>query len=426
VLSRGQEWQADGVAASLEGADISAAALWRVQCVSSRLHERFWLDYWARADHAAEPPEDLTAAMQTCLAEHPDPQEQARIVERALVALSDTDDSHPAFRERAAALGQTADSFRRRGYVAAAYPSSATVYLGEALAAIERDLVNEWRGKARAAWQDRYRKSVRKPQPTAPANVEIATAGGSLPQAIHGSAAASPVMTSAAKADTTVGKLWKAACETASLHGLIAAESQLRELLAQYPEHLGARAMLGGLLSEAGRPGGEQLLEEVIAADDEQWTAVAYQALANHCRLTGQTARLTEVRRAIESFDKAVVAGRRERSTVGPGDPLDLVELDADRLRAVRELLDAESGCAAAWLAQKRLVHFPSRRLFVFCVRGPGRWWPDAAAEQAMVQRLTRRVELPGQLLLIGRHGAHRKLARRVAALDGAEIFRRD
>jgi hypothetical protein len=364
--------------------------------------------------------------MLTCLAEHPDAQEQSRVVERALVALSDTDDSHPAFRERAAALGQTADSFRRRGYVAAAFPSSATVYLGESLAEIERDLVNEWRGKARAAWQDRYRKAVRKPRPAAVANVEITTDDVSPPQSIDNSTELPSAKASAPKADTSVGKLWKAACETASLHGLTAAENQLRDLLAQYPEHLGAKSMLGGLLSEAGRAGGEQLLAEVIAADDEQWTAIAYQALANHCRLTGQTERLTQVRKAIETFDKAVVAARRERSTVDAGDPLDLVELDADRLRTIRELLEAERGCAAAWLAQKRLAYFPNRRLFVFCVRGPGRWWPDAAAEQATVERLRRRVELPGQMLLIGRHSAHRKLARRVAALEGSEIFRRD
>jgi hypothetical protein len=109
VLSRAQEYQADAVAATLAGPANLASALWRMECLNPWLSERFWPDIHQEASRSPEPPTDVLDRLRAALEVPPSHDDSARWVERGLSRATGNDSTHPAFNERARALGVTAD-----------------------------------------------------------------------------------------------------------------------------------------------------------------------------------------------------------------------------------------------------------------------------------------------------------------------------
>ena len=149
VLSRAHEYHADWVAAGLAGGTTLVSALWRMQCVGPWLGERFWIEVFQEADRMPEPPTDVLARMRSARELPPAAEDAARWMERALTRTTGNDETHPAFRERAAALGVSGEDVRTAGFPASVRPSAAEALLGAELAVIEGEVAGQWR---RGAW----------------------------------------------------------------------------------------------------------------------------------------------------------------------------------------------------------------------------------------------------------------------------------
>ncbi|WP_165235313.1 M48 family metallopeptidase [Aquisphaera insulae] len=436
VLSRLHEFHADSVGAEVAGPATMAAALWRTECRSAWIFERFWPTFHGLADEQPEPPEDLFERLRQAVEVPPDSAESMRWIDRSLGQLTDNDSSHPVLPERLIALGQTPASLRAAGFPGAASPSAASL-LGPSLPLIERELAEKWRQSARASWRERNRwaaaqaRRSAKPSagehPVASSHDADADADADVPAVwnVDDEAEATEPTAAPPFSPAEVAALWDRARETAEHRGPEAAEPILNELLSRAPDHVGGTVMLGHCKLRRGDLDGERLLLGVVDLADETWMRPACDLLAAHYRETGRADRLREVRARMDAHENAVENSRRERTSVEHSDDFLPHGQDDRTLEPLRTLLASQPECTGAWLVRKKLRFLPRRPLFVLCLSGKTSRWglPGDERGQLLVSRLTPRIELPGQVLVIARNGGFRKLAARVMSLPGSRIY---
>ena len=403
VLSRAQEYQADRLAAALAGGDVMASALWRLECLTPWLSERFWPELYREATDVPEPPAILVR-MRSAFQVEPAPADAARWTARGLARATGNDDTHPSLRDRVSSLGIDVEQMGRTGFPVPVVVSAADVFMGSDLRSIEQDLTAEWQKNNGAAWRDRYRRAATEAR----------------------RAVLSDMPKSEEPALKLASTLWESARETADLRGLAIAEPLLREVLGHDPAHGGASVLLGYYLLTIGDPAGETLLLQVVERADQVWVGQAYKMLQDHYRLSGATERLGELRARHDRYEADLTKSQIERSRIEPRDVFVHHGLTHDQLVPLRRVLAVDNACAEAWLVRKTLVHFPERPLFVLCVRCKAQGWGFDKVDRhhALTRRLVPLVELPGTVLVISPVDHYRRLARKVMAVADAEVFR--
>jgi hypothetical protein len=402
VLSRAQEFHADSVAAGIAGGPTLVSALWKLECFGPWLSERFWMDVYQDADRLPEPPADVMDRLRRAIETPPSLEDRARWMERGLSRTTGNDETHPAFRERAAALGVFEDDVRRAGFATAIRPSAAETLLGADSTAIERELAGHWQRSALGGWHARARQAVAESKRR------------------ESSQAADP-----ARAVEHMAALWKTAREAAEIKGTAAAEPLLRDVLSRDPLHAGASVVLGHHLLNVGDAEGRRLLEQVVDQADETWMRPACEVLQEHFQVTGQTDQLREIRSRLDRHERESAAAQRERAKVLASDDFVAHELTEAQVDHLRKRLSSHPDCGAAWLVRKKLRYFPNRPLFVLCVRRKSarRWLSQPDRDREMVRRLSPTIELPGQVLVVARYGSFGGLAARIMSFAGASVF---
>ncbi len=435
VLSRAHEYHADRVAAGHTGAAPLVSALWRMECLNPMLAERFWLEVFRAAEHSPEPPADILDRLRLAFHTPVSPADASRWIDRALARATGHDETHPALSDRSRALGWTEDDCRRLGFPEAPRPSAAEALIDGDAQAIHSWLAAQWRREVAADWWLRHQRAAATLRreaagPSIPTDT-AAVAGPPTPSPDASDAASETVAAAepaSASAATAAAEAWEAARSSLGLRGVAESVPLLRSVLNIDPCHPQAALVLGSHLLELGDPEGNRLLEMMAELGDGCWTRQALQALHDHFQATGQTTELEEMRGRLDRFDEESAAAQHERSNVRFSDTFLAHGLPDDAISALRSTLDRHESCQSAWLARKALRYFPNRPLFVLAVRGTGRGWlgADANLERQLVSRLTTAVELPGQLLIVGRSGPFTRLAQKVALGPGAEVYRRD
>ncbi len=383
-----------------------ASSLWRLEGLNPWLSERFWPELLAQAAVWPEPPCDIGNRLTAAIRTPPEPEVAAVWTERGLIRATLHDETHPALLDRVRPLGVTADDLRRIGFPVAPRPSAAEALLGDLVPTIERELSEKWHKDNVGSWRDRHRRALAEARRNAvPSDAEATSA--------------------AASAD--VHSLWESARETVNLQGPVPAVPLLKRVLERDPNHDGAAVILGRHLAVVGDPQGEALLTGVVARNDEVWLPRACEALQEVYRASGRMELLRQIHDRLDRHESDLRAAGLERSKITAGDTFVPHDLSESQLAGLREVLSSVSALGAAWLIRKTVRYFPNRPLFVLCVRGPATtWWSvNSEKEQAIVRQLVRKVELPGQVLVIARAGSFRSLARKCMKFPGSEVFRR-
>ena len=426
VFSRANEYEADAVAARLAGADHIALALLRGALQDRMLDQNFWPDLWRLADVQPAPPEDVSLRLRDALRAEPSDEQVSGWLAEAFRVPTTNLDTHPCLKDRLLALGWPAaelapladsttqsdaatptfpkDFLRARGLSSAAapQPSAAEVLLGTELERLRRDVGALWRDEIKTHWEARCAKAGL-----------LSERLSTLEQIVPASS-------------TDPDSLWDKAVVLLDLKGDEAAEPLLRQILSVRPDHLPAHFQLGRILLEKGRTEGEAHLERVMAEDDDA-VPQACALLREHSRRAGRIDRLRDIDLKLDRYEKDLQASRAERREVTARDPLISHDLSKAELESLIDLLARESSLARADLARKELRYFPKQKLFLLCVY-PRRRWPlisDSAAAQSLVQRLSKTVRLPGRVLVFRPAGSFRSLAKRLARVEHASIYRR-
>ena len=404
VFSRANEYEADAVAARLAGAEHLASALTRGALQDRVLDQKFWPDLWQLANTEAAPPPGVFTRLRDSLRQEPPLPDRVKWTTEAFRRATTNADTHPCLTDRLRALqhlppGQPGDS---PPSARASEPSAAETFFGPALSEIRVRVEELWRKHVLKNWEARHAKAA-----------ALSHRLASLEQAVGGKAA---------DADS----LWDKACVLLDLKGKEEAEPLIRQVLALRPDHVAANFHLGRILLEEGRDEGEELLERVMA-EDEELVPQACALLHHHHRRGGRPGRLRELDARMDAYEKNLAASRAERREVTASDPLIPHGLSEPELDVLRKTLGAEPELSHAELARKDLRHFPKQKLFLLCVhrRHPWHRLPDSDADQILVNRISQKMQLPGRVLVFSRSGGFSGLARKLSRLPNAEVFRR-
>jgi Zn-dependent protease with chaperone function len=401
VLSRTNEYEADAFSAEWSGKEAAASALWRMACYQQRLNDEFFPSLWRQAASEPAPPADITSRLAVARDQPPTNNHASRWMQQALQRLTDNADTHPSPADRLDAIGHSADACYAKGYPGVARPSAAAFFFGGTLGAIRRDIDVLWQQETREAWENRRRQIQ-----------SVQNRLTSLENANRNSNSATEL-------------LWDKANCILDLEGPEKAEPILRRLLDRTPDHSGANLALGQILLNRGSIKGEDYLQRVLSKEDDALIPQACEALSRYFLLTGRSDRVDEVHKQLSRFQAAISTADKERNMVTASDRFLPHDLAPDHVAALHDVLSGQEDLAVAYLVRKELRHFSRQPLFVLCVRSAAGFWSiyRGDRDRFVAAQVTKKVKLPGRVLVIAPQGHFRALGRVVMATRGALVY---
>jgi Zn-dependent protease with chaperone function len=403
VLSRANEFEADGTSARLAGAEAAGKALVRVQILGRYVMERFWADVWLEANREEKPPTGVFERMAVSIRTGINAGEAAKWLEQAFRATTGNDDTHPCLRERLGALGVLPGGIE--GHRLADPPpcpvfTAGDRFVGELLTTLRADLASEWGRQNERTWRERN------------------TRAAAIQRRLESMAATVP------EPAQDVDCLWEKARLLIDLEGDRSAAPVLGRILELRPEHAPALYCLGRKLLADGDPAGVDYLERAMD-EDEEAIGSASQLLHHHYRSWGHTAELRALSTRLDRYEQSVAAAHAERTWVSWKDRFEPHTLSLDTVAGITDRLRGEAAIRGAWLARKRLEH-PSRQpvfVLVVDVETPWHGWGRRDRESSVIERLRLQLEVPGRVAILGRAGRTRRVWNRVRAVQGSQVL---
>lgn len=381
VLMRQHEYEADRLAASVVGREVMAQTLVDLRVRGAFIAERFWPAVWKDAEEREAPPDDVYSRLAATTRSPLPEAETAGWLASALKRRTDTNDTHPALRDRLAAIaggspagsGTDADGSVALRASRAFEATGADHYLGAAHARLAAEMATAWRGAADAAWKQRHAE-VREVRAGLATLAEKERAGS-----------------------LDAEERWQHAMWTEELAGSEAAFPLYRALLDENPDHLSAAFAIGRILLGRGDDSGIALVERAMERDESAvlpGCGVVYEFLAREGRLE-EADRYRE--RGAQRASMLDEAGR-EREYLTSRDSYLPADLPAEAVRSIVAQLDAIEGVKRAYLVRKVVRHFADEApLHVLAVvpapvrlsLNPGQ------AERKAAEAIVARLELP-------------------------------
>jgi Zn-dependent protease with chaperone function len=399
VLSRANEYDADSVAASITGSKSIAAALARIRMFDEVIDSKFWPELWREAVKTPTPPSDPFDQLASFVRTHfqtPRPE----LLDRALLAITTNNDTHPCLRERLSNLDFSEPTSLAPALIALpACESAATALLGSSLESIRKDVNNAWRKDCEETWKKRYDRGI------------------SLDHRIQ---SVEKSLTNRLDVET----LWEKARSIMDSQNDAAAEPLFRQILTLSPSHAPANFCLGRKLLADDKTEGVEHIERAISEDRSLFHEGCAQ-LFEFYRGRGETANVAEIRRRVDDHEAMLQAAATEIQIVTPGDKIIAHGLEADELAELIGKLRAFPDLAQVYLGRKELKVLKDQKLFVLCICARRGWhrFPNTAAEEQMVSKMTMMNPLPGRTLTFAASGPLKGVAKKLMKCPGALIF---
>jgi Zn-dependent protease with chaperone function len=399
ALARAHEYEADRAAADAAGARHACFALARGE-VSGAALGRYWSGVYGRSSHDPTPPQSPYSGLRAELPTPPSA-DGVKALDRALARRTDTADTHPALRDRLAALGCPPDQLRGKA-LAPPEATAAAELLGEnAAARLSVRLDAEWQEAVRERWAEAY--SAARPQLERLARLDAEADSGPL-------AAAEAV---------------ERAELTETHHGGDAAVPRWRDVLAVDPENAQAHMAVGShLLSEDDEAGLEHLAR--ATASDARAEPYAAQLAYAFESARGRGEEAARHRRTVNAHLDQLEAAGEERRGLTRKDELEPHGLPAEVVGALRAKLAESDRVAGAYLARKQVQHLSDEApLYVLGLVPERKWWrfERDSDEQRMVERVVDEVELPGDFVAVSLGSANKWLKKRMAGISDAQVL---
>jgi len=150
VLARTNEYEADNYSAKIAGGKNLADALIALEVKHTVLEENFWPTLYKKADQTPKPPNSLFQEMQKTFQAKLETEDLQKYLDQAMKRETSSADTHPALKDRLAALKQTSTLPAPLKQTAAQY------FFGNALPDFAQRLDKEWQQKVITSWQERY------------------------------------------------------------------------------------------------------------------------------------------------------------------------------------------------------------------------------------------------------------------------------
>ena len=347
VLSRVNEYQADGTAAQCVGAEVMAQSLLRLKIAGQRLGGEFWPLCWKGARLGGSPPPDVLAQLAAFL-DSPCEDADGKLRRAAFRTLTTNDDTHPSLSDRWRSLGVTppGEGDSLPPVPAPPVQSAAQAFFGEGLSALrtetertmQRGLTARW--AAEQAWAETQARAL--------AAADYAGQG----------------------TDDEAERLWGQAQNCLALREEARAVDILRTVLAARPHHARSHLSLAAHLLEKDDPDGAAHARTVMETDDSlAWPAA--EMLHGFYARTGDANALAALQRSMDRMEKQQRAAAAGLSKVSGRDRFKAPGVSDEILTQLREAIRTVPGVKRAWLARKSIPG-TQRRLYVLRVTRGG------------------------------------------------------
>lgn len=361
VLARRNEFQADAMAARLTDIQAAGQALILTHLGAHRLEKGFWASIAGRMHQSPLAPTGLYTEMQQSLrTPHAD---DTMHLQTLLQQPGDPDDTHPPLALRLAALGVDPQLPASDGI------SAAQSLLGPLLQPLQTRFSDEWHAANVDAWAETHARLR-------------------------------------ADADRLDELQWKEqrsedehveqADLIAQLHPDVDAVQLWRRTLALAPQHPVPLFRLGEALLEHGHGEAVELLRQAARIEPAAQSA-ALEVIAQFHRRAGDDGQLDQVGAELHRLEDERRRALRAHLSVTRHDALEPHGLDHEQLERFREQLASLSTIGRAWLVRKQQRSADGIPLYVVLVRLRGM----ILREQAVVQGIVDRIELPGSVVVV-------------------------
>jgi len=405
VLARRHEYEADAAAARLTSPQAAAEMLAALRARAGIL-DKFWPDVFKHADDEPKPPRGVMRRLAGALAAGADESDVEARLRASLAEETGYEDTHPSLAARLAALGFEGEAREAvvaewsRALSAPRGESAADHYLGGAHERVAERLDILWAEAVGREWRERHKYAKE-------ARAKLA--------ALDEKASREPLAPDEACDRAYLVAEFRGGEEAAPL---------LRGVLEQDPAHARANFALGQLLLAGGDESGVGHLEKAIEADP----AVTYssaEAIYGFYKRQGRDAEAEEYRLSMAGKFEQLEAADRERETFKDGDELLPHDLTPEQVARLREQLAGIEELKAAYLARKRLEHFPERPVYVLGVESALSWRKRSDESDAqLLQDIIRRGGIPEQTFLITLR-ANRRTDAVMKQMEDALIYER-
>jgi len=396
-LARANEYEADATSARLTSPQAAAEALTGTSVVGAYLHERYWPQIYQQADHQPQPAFAPYRGMGSGLAAELEGATRETLVGRAMAEESTVADTHPALKDRLAAIGASPR------FVPPSSGEAADRLLGSALHEITDEFDRRWKDAVQDKWEKRHREADEGRRELAELDRRCA-AGESL------------------GADDA----FRRAMLTEALgSGEDAALAQLREAQARAPDSAPLCGALGVRLLARNEESGVALLERCAALDDDSFCECCAHIRDFYWRQGRQDEANAWHRRLVER-EESVRPVAIERAGLTMEDKLEPHGLPQDAIEKLRAELEAIEGIAAAYLVRKHLRYQPERPLYVLAYKLTEPYRENRMKRAPEVQqRIRDGVSFPGQTLFFSLDAENADFEVRIKFVESSRFFRR-
>lgn len=392
VLKRQQEFEADEMAAAISRGGVGPS-LCRMEVASRWLEREFWPGVYDGVREHAEPPADVHRRLQAeirAAAAHP---KAAEWLEEGMRQPTRPTDSHPATRERLAAMEV------EPGPAPAFETTAARALLGERVDALADALSERWRDHVRDYWDARHLQAVQSAEQLA--QLEAKARSEALTEAERGE------------------HVWL----TLEVRGAEVAIPMARALLDADQADASIHMLLGRALGDANDPGALPHLERAMQMD-HGYTPPACGLAAGLLERLGRHAEADAYHRRWQEYAVAVEQAQRERSmqALRPDDRFIPHGLDAEQLAEVRRQVSIP-GVKRAYVLRKRMQRFPEEPCYIVGLV-PAGGFNRATAPPVVARTVLERLDLPGTVMVLTLDSGQRKYERAFRQVHAAEVFR--
>lgn len=407
---RQHEYAADRCAATVSGPETAASALMRIGILASWVEERFWDSIYKQADRLEHPVAALPV-LPAALREFSEVSAASQWLRLSLLQQTEGDDTHPALRDRLAAihgrpvavtdeeLDQRAAALIKPGVTAS------TVFLGAKASALATELDAVWCQAIAPRWRERYSEIAQQREHLQ--RLEAKAASGNLDEK----------------------ETWARAWMTENLVGEAQALPLYASILAGKPDDFRAQFAMGRLLLSRKDEQGIGLIEAVMNREPEAVVS-GCQILIRYHYERGDMERVRELRRRAELAHERDELAAGERNLLMDGDKLMAHDLPEVSVAAIRAIVSETPGVRRAWVVHKKVKTLPEKPCRILVVERKVSFFTfeDSARQAQTVQKLAdglaERVDpldLGLRVFVVARSSA---IIRKAKRIEGALLFR--
>jgi Zn-dependent protease with chaperone function len=376
-LARANEYEADAASARLTSPTAVAAALTSVNVIGTYLEARYWPDLHRKANDMSQPAFAPYAQMGEAIGTDVDADAVCGWLDAAMARKTSVADTHPALVDRLRALGEKPLlALPARGEAAD------TLIRRETLQSISEEFDRRWRQAIQPAWERRHQEVKVKREELAAFDARVA----------QGATLSVEERVRRALLTEEVG----ARNET----GL----AQFRAVHADAPDNPVVCYALGVRLLRIEDEAGVALIEQAMQRDEEAVLPGA-ELLRGYFARRGRDELARQWHERWRQRAQLVHEVQTERSDVFQSDVLEPHGLEDAQVAALHARLRAIPDLGKAYLARKRVTHYPERPVLVlaFTVK---HWRSRRAQRSGAIQdTMVKEVDFPHQTIIVWMQG---------------------